>query len=136
MEFETKNHGDIVGVYVIRIYSVGVWNSKNMELPKKWSWIRIYSVGVWNFDEANKESILNTIRIYSVGVWNDEFLYKIGFDVELEFTPLEFETNQQRTEFKSFSIRIYSVGVWNAKQKNKLLDITQLEFTPLEFETR
>ena len=35
--------------------------------------------------------------------------------IELEFTPLEFETDNNKVdEDSSDEIRIYSVGVWNA----------------------
>ena len=77
------------------------------------------------------------IRIYSVGVWNaaedkEQFLEKIS----LEFTPLEFETqeleqhqhDQKKLEFTPLEFetkpRVY-------KSTSSLI----LEFTPLEFET-
>ncbi len=36
----------------------------------------------------------------------------LGYEVELEFTPLEFETNDKSKGIKEeYEIRIYSVGV-------------------------
>ena len=56
--------------------------------------------------------------------------------IELEFTPLEFETSCD-FNFKGCGfIRIYSVGVWNSHLWNILTLLLTLEFTPLEFETR
>ena len=53
------------------------------------------------------------IRIYSVGVWNRARKCGQWDNSKLEFTPLEFETDNEKP------------GILHAR----------LEFTPLEFET-
>ena len=55
----------------------------------------------------------------------------------LEFTPLEFETDEKALSiYVVIIIRIYSVGVWNkAAWRSCGKHWNLLEFTPLEFET-
>ena len=55
--------------------------------------------------------------------------------MQLEFTPLEFETRSILIIHFLFRIRIYSVGVWNSRQAIIAQFDIVLEFTPLEFET-
>ena len=56
--------------------------------------------------------------------------------VLLKFTPLEFETyeNKKTGELKN-GVKIYSVGVWNSNSLPLCKSAKRLKFTPLEFET-
>ena len=61
---------------------------------------------------------------------------KFNLTLRLEFTPLEFETHSNARPIFGDWIRIYSVGVWNEHLSYpEASKLCELEFTPLEFET-
>ena len=80
MEFETYEPGMTVGEFLIRIYSVGVWN---------------YCIGLGSL----KKTLLEFTPLeFETKVRNE----KKRWNTILEFTPLEFETKNSNEENKPY----------------------------------